>query len=213
MKRIRNIVIGGIQNKIFNLILLTVILLSAASSAVYIYHSRMLTQLSAESGEQQKQAIEDITSSVMDEVVLRTLQRSGSDEARIADEMFTKVADRVAFLADYPTTLLANPENFPPRPFAGPRLEDEGRWTAKVIYADGTDAEDSALAEKIGRLANVTDMMVSLCPSTGADDAYIGLPEGVHMSVSEDSDGWFVGGNLRSYDPRRRGWYRQAAEA
>ena len=45
MKRFKNLVIGGIQNKIVNLILITVLLLTAAFVAVSSYNSNMLSQL------------------------------------------------------------------------------------------------------------------------------------------------------------------------
>ena len=110
MKKIRNIVIGGIENKLFNLILLTVILLSAANYIVYLHHSRMLTDLAAESGERQQQAISEVTSEVMDTVVTHTLARSNQAEARIADSMFSAAAHRVSFLADRAADLFAHPE-------------------------------------------------------------------------------------------------------
>ena len=57
MKKIRNLVIGGIENKIFNLIIFTVLLLSVANLIVYLYHSRMLSRLASESGQKQEKAI------------------------------------------------------------------------------------------------------------------------------------------------------------
>ena len=213
MKRVRNLVIGGIQNKIFNLILFTVLLLSAANFIVYMHHSGMLANLSSESGQRQQQAIGEITSAVMDEVVSQSLQRSNRTEADIADAMFEAAGNRVTFLADCAANLLANPEAYPPRPYAGPDPADDGKWTAKVIYADGVDAGDPALAERLGLLANLSEPMISLCQSFDAANAYIALPEGAHLSVSDTSSSWFVDGKARSYDPRQRGWYRQAAEA
>ena len=51
MKRFKNFVIGGIQSKVFNLILYTVLLLTAAFMAVSIYQNNTLTQLVAESSQ------------------------------------------------------------------------------------------------------------------------------------------------------------------
>ena len=76
MKRIRNLVIGGIQTKIFNLILLTVIVLTLANGAVYLYHSNMLTNLASDSGRQQQEAIEENTSVIMDAVTTQSLGRT-----------------------------------------------------------------------------------------------------------------------------------------
>ena len=61
MKRFKNLVIGGIQNKMFNLILITVILLTAAFSAVWLHHANMLEQLAAESDSRQMTALREVT--------------------------------------------------------------------------------------------------------------------------------------------------------
>ena len=76
MKRIKNFVIGGIENKVFNLILMTVILLTAAYLAVSAYHGKMLKDLAADSAERQQTAIEETISSVMDSVVDSSMYRS-----------------------------------------------------------------------------------------------------------------------------------------
>ena len=176
MKRIKNLVIGGIQSKVFNLILYTVVLLTAAFTVMFLVHSNMLTNLTRESSAKQQAAIGQITDRVMDQVVTQSLSRSNRTEARFANEMFESVRDRVTFLGDLTANLLAHPEDYTPRPYAGPDLADDGKWTAKVIYADGVDPSDPAVAEKVGLLSNLSDTMISLCPAFGAATIYIALP-------------------------------------
>ena len=212
MKRFKHFVLGGIQNKVFNLILYTVVLLTVAFTAVSLYNSRSLSQVVGDSGQRQQQAISTITSSVMQEVVSQSLQHSNRMETQLANRLFRSVGDRVTFLGDYAEKLFAHPEEYAPQPFSVPDPADEGRWTAKVICAEGVDLSDPAIAERVGLLSNMSEMMISLCPSVGAANAYIALPEGVHLSVSDTSASWFVDGQIRSYDPRQRGWYQQAAE-
>ena len=210
MKRIKNLVIGGIQSKVFNLILYTVLLLTAAFMAVSIYQNHMLAQLAAESSQAQQAATGEITGQVMDAVVEQSLARSNQTDAAIADAMFEAQAQRVRFLADYAQKLFAHPEAYPPQPSAGPDPKDDGTWTAKVIYADGADPNDPAIAAKVGLVSNLSELMVSLCPAYGASTLYIGLPEGVHLTVSDTSSTWLENGKMRSYDPRQRGWYQKA---
>ena len=210
MKRFKNFVIGGIQSKVFNLILYTVLLLTAAFMAVSIYQNNTLTQLVADSSQRQQESISDITDQVMDAVVNQSLERSNRTNAAIVDAMFTDEARRVMFLADYATKLFAHPEEYEPKPYHGPRAEDDGKWTAKVIYAPGVDPEDPAIQEKLGLVANLSEIMVSLCPSYEAASMYIGLPEGAHLTVGDTSSGWLDGDGTISYDPRERGWYKNA---
>ena len=118
----------------------------------------------------------------------------------------------MTFLADSAAEILAHPENYSPQSYGGPDPEKDGEWAASVIYADGTDPEDPALVSKMGLLANLSDIMLSFCPSFDTSSVYIAVPEGVHLSASTTSASWFEGGRLRSYDPRTRRWYQEAVE-
>ena len=214
MHRFKNLVIGGIQSKVFNLILYTVLLLTAAFMAISLYQTNMLTKLAADSSRQQQEAIGSLTGQVMDAVVEQSLQRSNQTDAAIADAMFEQEAQRVVFLADVATKLFAHPEDYSPKPYSGPRAEDDGTWTAKVIYADGVNPEDPAIIAKLGLISNLSETIVSLGPSVGASAIYIGMPEGVHLTASDTSSSWLVDGKskTRDYDPRQRGWYQAAVE-
>ena len=48
MKKVRNLVIGGIQQKVFNLVLITILLMMAAYAVVIIYHSMRLSTIVGE---------------------------------------------------------------------------------------------------------------------------------------------------------------------
>ena len=212
MKKVRNLVIGGIQSKIFNLILLTVLLLLGVYLAISLYQSHTLSQLTRESGSRQEQAIEEISGAVMDKVVTQTLERSNKSEALIVDKMFRSTGRLVDFLTRSAEFLLANAGDYGPKPCAEPDPRNDGVWTGKVIYAEGVDPQDPEIAAKVGLFANLTDVMISMCQSYGAENAYIGLPEGVFLCISDIDSSWFENGSPRVYDARERIWYRKAAE-
>ena len=213
MKRFGIIGLEGIRGKVLNLIVFAVITLTAAFLILSTVRSNILTNLVAQSSKKQRESITETTSMVMDAVVELTLERSNRTEAKIADQMFDAVSDRVTFLADCAADLFDHPEKYGAMPYAEPDPDKDGEWTAKVIYADGTDPSDDAIRAKLGLLANLSDMMIDLCKSHNASTIYIALPEGVHISVSKETSGWFVDGKVRSYDPRTRGWYQKAVEA
>ena len=68
MKRIRNMVLGGLQQKVFNLMLITLILVSAAYSVVILYQIKSLQMTAVNTVEQQQEAFEEISSAAMDSV-------------------------------------------------------------------------------------------------------------------------------------------------
>ena len=213
MKKVRNLVIGGIENKVFNLILATVFLTAAAFMAGYLYQSSMLANLSAETSSRQLESITEITGSVMDSVVEQSMDQLTEKEAEITDELFNGLKNRVEMLSDYAGKLFSDPENAPRAAYAQPDPARNGEVTAQLILADGVDAE--AIADKIAVAANMSDMMVSLFgASEETNSCFVALPEGAFLVTDDRSlSKYNPDGTLISYDPRTRPWYQMAVEA
>ncbi len=215
MKRIRNLVIGGIENKIFNLILVTVILICAAFTAVTLYQNRTLAQLTEDAGEQQRTAITGATDELMEKVVVQSLDRTAQMEASIADEMFHGLQTRVELLGTYAEELFANPQNYQRMPYAAPDSAKDGEVVTQAILADGVNMSNAAMRSRIGLAANMSVIMESLYDvSAETNSCFIALPEGVFLVTDDRSAAKFdENGELISYDPRTRPWYIQAVEA
>ena len=214
MKKYKKLVIGGIETKIFNLILLTVILLAGTFLGLTLNQSRMLSSLTAETGARQQASTSSIISETMSQVTHKSMARTTKTEAQFVDDMFRDIRARVTLVGDYATKLFADPASYPAKEYAGPDASLDGRLAAIVIWADDVDPADPTVAERAGLVANLSEMMISLCEATGTDDIYIGLPEGFLLSVETTSAGWLADdGTVLSYDPRTRFWYKQAAEA
>ena len=106
MKKVRNLVIGGIQQKVFNLVLITILLMMAAYTVVIIYQSRRLSTIVGETNELQRQSISDISQGTMDAVLDASFTDSTRMQAYIADDYFGDAAGAVRMLADYAEHLL-----------------------------------------------------------------------------------------------------------
>ena len=215
LRKIKNLVIGGIENKIFNLILFTVLLICVALWAVTNYQGNMLSQLTEQTGERQREAIAAISDSVMEQVVEQSMGRTTRLEARIADELFSGLKTRVEMLGSYALKLYSDPQAAPQMPYDGPDPARNGEVTAQLILADGVDGADPDLAFRLGVAANLSDMMVSLFgASTETNSCFIALPEGAFLVTDDRSATKYdAAGNPVSYDPRTRPWYQQAVEA
>ena len=213
MKRLGNFTIGGIQTKVFNLILLTIVLLTAAFIVISANQDRMVNEVISDSKEKQQAAINELSGDAMDQEITKNLVRVNLAEALFAEEEFDDAGRRVTFLAECATRLFADPESYTARPYSKPDPDVDGTWTAMAIFAEGVDENDPAVKAKVGLVANLSDTMIALCKSVDVDDMYIGMPEGTFFSVSKSPSSWFTDGRLREYDPRGRIWYRKAAEA
>ena len=214
MSRIRKLIFGSIRNKIFLLILVTVALLAVAFFLATGHQNKQLAALNAETAREQRSNIAMTTEKEMTRVIKDDLLRTTDQEAKLADEIFKDAKARVKLLGDYAAGLFAAPEEYLPEGWSGPDPSRNGELVAQVILADGVREDDPEIQAVVGLIANMSDLMISVCDTFETDNAYIALPEGAFLSVSRSSASWFnEDGSPLSYDARSRFWYKQAAEA
>ena len=214
MKKIKNFVLGGIENKIFNLILATAILISAAFIAVTLYQTRMLTNLTEETSQQQLDSISVITEDLMENVVSQSLDRTTGLEAMLCNELFHGFGTRVEMLQENVYKLFDHPFMYPRMEYAAPDPADNGQVVAQLILADDAPEIKGAFKDDLGLIANMSDMMISMYGANEATNSlFIALPSGAFLVVDDRSASKFEeDGTPTSYDPRTRPWYIQAVE-
>ena len=214
MKKYKNLVIGGIQQKIFNLVLITFFLLVAAYTAVILYQTSSLKTLTGETNQRQKEAIAEISETTMDAVVADSLVSKTEMTAMLTDDLFAKLSSTVQILADSAEALLQAPELYPARPFALPDASMDGKITLQLVGETGSMPEDPATLEKLGLLANLSDVMTALYRNAGTSSVYIAVPEGYMLCV-DDKSGARIDeqGNIRTIPIRERPWYVGAAQS
>lgn len=101
MRRFKNLEIGGIESKIFNLILLTVIVLTVLFVIFSTSQSKMLSALTSETSVRQQQTTSGIISDTMTQVTQISMESITDMEAQIVDDMFQDIRARVMLVADY----------------------------------------------------------------------------------------------------------------
>ncbi len=213
MRRFYNIVLGGIQQKVFNLVLLFIIVTMAAFSGVTIYQLGRLSKLVNETNETQKQTIADISQSTMNTVISSSLGRTTQMEAYIADDMFKDLARTVQMLGDYAGVILTSSEEYPAHPYAYPDAAKDGSVSIQLLTEENLDVNNPDIASKIALAANISEMMQSLYAASNVDSCYIALPEGFmlladnHPSSKFDSDGQMIPIPIRD-----RAWYKGAKD-
>ncbi|MBQ7153918.1 MAG: cache and HAMP domain-containing protein, partial [Clostridia bacterium] len=213
MKKLKHIVIGGIKQKIFNLVLITIILMVVAYSAVIAYQYVHLTSIVRSSSESQKQAITQISEATMVAALDSNMTQSSQMEAYIAGDFFKDAERVVKVVADYTGKLFADPDAFAAREYALPDKAKDGQISVQVLTEEGVDITDPAISEKLGLIANLTELMSALYADANVDSCYCAIPEGVmllvdnHSGTKFDEDGVVVPIPIRD-----RLWYRGAAE-
>lgn len=213
MKKIKNIVIGGIQTKVFNLVLVVVILMAAVFSVVVIVQSGKLSELVNETNEQQKTSISRISGETMDAVVKNSLSQSTAMEAYIADNMFADLASNVQMLSDYAEKLLSDPDAVARQSYSGPDAEKDGQVSIQLLTEKGVDVSNPDISKKLGVLANMSDMMSSIYSTGRVNACYVTLTEGAMLLADDHSaDKFDEKGNVVNIPVHERSWFNGAVE-
>ena len=213
MKKYGKWTLGGIQQKIFNLALYIILLIVAVFSAVIIYQYGHLESLVQETNDLQKQSIQEISHNTMDQVIQGTMSQSTQLESALADEALSSLESAVRMLADYAGKLLAEPSAFAPRAVSAPSAQDEGKVTTQLLTEEGVDPAAPGVAERVGLLANMSDMMESLYTVSRINSCYVATTDGVMLlSDSHPANKFSDDGTLKTFPMRQRAWYTGAAE-
>ena len=214
MRKYKNITFGGIQQKIFNLVLIMLVLLMATYSVMIIYQMNHLTGLVSDTNEKQKGAITAISQQTMDAVIAGSLGTQTQLQAYIADDLFSDTADTVRTLEEYTRMLFEAPERYPVREASLPDAALDGTGSVQLLTEAGVDVNDPAIAEKIGLIGNLSELMLSVYANAEVDSCYVALPEGVMLLVDDHASSKFdAAGEIISIPIHEREWYKGATEA
>ena len=213
MRKFKNFVIGGIENKIFNLVAITVILIMAAYTAIIVVQSNKLSAIVEESGDSQVESMTTISNATMDAVVSESLTTQTVLSADLSDTVFGNVRSQVLMIADYATKLYANPDINNHVVVPTPDLCADGEPVAYLVYDEGIDPTDYDIASEVGILGNIAEMMKSTYDRTIIDACYIGTESGFTI-FADDAPSVKVGadGRALTYPARQRPWYIEAKE-
>ncbi|MBQ8945224.1 MAG: SpoIIE family protein phosphatase [Lachnospiraceae bacterium] len=215
MKKIKNLVIGGIQNKIFNLVLLTIILLMGAYTAVILYQASRLSGIVSETGEKQTTSMRTISEETMTSVINASLGQSTQLEAYITNDIFAHLISEVDMMWDYAHRLYADPGGYPPGHAAPPSAANDGTVCTQLLTEEGIDVDSPAVAADLALVSNMSDLLNSLYVSEELVNAcFIGTEQGI-LLISDEVSGTKVGtdGTPIDFNVRERPWYRGAADS
>ena len=212
MKKIKKLVIGGIESKVVTLILISMLLVAAVFWVSMLTESRLLSKLSEETSERQITAMTGTTAAVIDQVIVDNMDRITGTEAVMTDEVFQDMAIRVQMVSDYAGKLLDDPGSAPRVPWNRPDPRHDGELFVKILLADGL--EEAEMEDELGLIANLGEMMLSLCTAYGTENIWFSTPDGVTLMADTAAGNWVRDdGSYVTYDAVNRYWYRQAEEA
>ena len=214
MKKYGKIVLGGIQQKLFNLALYVIILMTAAFAAVLLYQYRNLGRIVQENSEEQKNSIKQISQETMDSVLSSAMRQGTSRDAAAADSIFASLKSQVQMMALCAEKILNDPEGRAAYPYALPDAAGNGTVSTQLLTEETADPEDPAVAAQLGLIAGMSETMEALFASSSVSSCYVALPSGV-MLLADNRPGDKVNadGTMRHFAMTDRPWYTGAAQA
>ena len=213
MRQFGRFIIGGIENKIFNLVLITVIMVVGTYAAVIWYQSGKLSDIVNETNIKQQKMMNSLSTQTMDSVIDASLKESTVLKAYIADNLFAGLEVQVKMLSDYAEKLFANPDQYPRIAVDHPDPQKEGKINAQLILAEGTDAGSPDIVDKIGLIGNLSDMMCSMYKCSQIDSSFISTADGITVIADESPKNKFdESGKIIGLSPTERSWFKGAEE-
>ena len=213
MRYIRGIKIGGLQQKIFNLILVFIIALIAVYAAVSAYQQRNLSSIVQEASTAQQNSIDAVSEETMRAVLEASMSQSTALQAYIADDLFADVRTEVLTLQAFATELFDHAEQFSPHPFYPPDPKNHGIPSVQMQHETGVDPNDS---KDFGLVANMSEIMLAMYESSDKlNSCFVATADGCIL-FADDRAGVYISETGEVYDAfpvRERPWYKQAAEA
>ena len=212
MKIIRGIKIGGLQQKIFILVLIFILALIGCYAAVSLYQQNELKSVVREASVEQQASISEVSSQTMEAVLKTSMTQTTALQSYIANDLFGDVCGEVRTLQAFASELFAHADQFSAREVAPPSAADDGHPTVQLIHEEGVDPADS---ESLGLVVNMSEIMLAMYGSSDKlSSLFVGTADG-NMVLVNDRPSTFIApdGSVRTLDIRNRPWFTKAAEA
>ena len=171
MKVIREIKIGGLQQKIFNLMLIFIVALISAYIAVSVYQQQNLTNIVQQASEEQQTSIAAVSEETMNAVLDTSMSRTTALQAYIADDLF------------------AHADSFPDHPYAPPILANDGIPSVQMQHEERVDPTDS---QTLGLLANMSEVMLAMFENSGKlSSCFVATTDGCILFTDDRAGSYF----------------------
>jgi sigma-B regulation protein RsbU (phosphoserine phosphatase) len=211
VKIIRGLKLGGLQHKIFNLMLIIIIFLVGVFVLVNVYQQRNLSGIVEEASREQQASITQVSEATMEAVLSTTMTKTAALQAYIAGDLFADVKTSVLTLQSFASELFAHEEVFSPHPIYPPDRAKDGVPTVQFQTEEGVDPYGS---EALSLVANMSEIMLGMYRhSDKLSSCFVATADGTILYVDDRSGSYFdENGEVYHFPVRSRPWYQSAAE-
>ena len=211
MRIIRGIKIGGLQQRIFTLVLFFIAALIVIYTVAAVRMQKNLSATVGEAGAEQQASITAVSEQTMEAVLNSSMAQTTALQAYIADDLFADVRTDVLTLQAFATELFAHGDIFDAHPFYEPDASKDGVASVQVQVAEGVDP---AKSKDLALVANMSEVMLAMFQNSDKlSSCFVALPDGCILYVDDRSGSYFEeDGTVVHFDSRERPWYLRAVE-
>lgn len=211
MKKFFGFKLGGLQHKIFNLVMIIFVIMTVVFVGMNIMESRYLKTTVSQAGAAQENSIREVSLSTIHNVLETSMISGNSLQASIADDMFNDVICDVRALQTVAQGLFNNKFSVVPVTPLPPDPANDGIVSAQALWDEGVDYTESEL---LPVAACMSDTMIAICESSDyMNNCYISLVDGTTLCVDPFASNKFDdNGNVLTFPASSRSWYQDAIE-
>ncbi len=168
---------------------------------------RMQAQTQEITGDMGTQAAEN-SRAILETQAMSQLSAQAASTAETVEAKILSIMSQVDILAAAAEDLYASPASFGRIGVEPPSADDQGVYTAQIVYAERT--APASVADEVGLIGNLTIQMNGVSEYLdGAGTTQIGTESGFIIMCDENAGLKTSMGHL---DPIERSWYRKAAD-
>lgn len=168
---------------------------------------RMQAQMQEITGDMGTQAAEN-SRAILETQAMSQLSAQAASTAETVEAKIRSIMSQVDILAAAAEDLYASPASFGRIGVEPPSADDQGVYTAQIVYAERT--APASVADEVGLIGNLTIQMNGVSEYLdGAGTTQIGTESGFIIMCDENAGLKTSMGHL---DPIERSWYRKAAD-
>ena len=212
MREIHGMKFGGLQQKIFTMMLLFLAALIGVYTAASLVVQARLTAIVETTNEKQQTSINEVSEMTMEAVLAQSMTQMTALQAYIADDLFSDVRSSVYVLQTYATELFEHADDYAAHSYSPPLRENDGIPSVQMQHEEGVDP---AASSSLGLVANMSEIMLSMfMNSEKLNSCFVATADGCILFADDRAGAYFdENGEICTFETRERPWYRQAAAA
>ncbi|MBR6381517.1 MAG: hypothetical protein IKS07_07595, partial [Lachnospiraceae bacterium] len=214
MRKLKSLVFGGLQQKLFNLCLVLTVLTMLVFTLVGIAALKGYQDLVLASSEEQKTEVGQMSAAAMENVVEQALLSNAEAVSFRLDDVFADFYQSLQVVAEMTTDIYAHPEDYPSMSLDGRPRDEAGELKVQLMHSEGVNLYSVEMQQELKRLFHLQELLAATVErSSTMFDCFVMTTSGAFLIADRASEGKTDdNGQPIDFDPTSRDWYNGALQ-